>query len=132
MEFIPRLLAKRFSYFESVSGFILWPLWIVVIFTMMVSLPFIEGTASKIVEHIMVSFFLVSYAGITSARYFARKKWMPTSPLIVQFSSKAWFNSINSIFKIINHWITLIFVHLILAMTVLYITAPVIAPLFGS
>ncbi|EAQ67562.1 hypothetical protein MED121_16584 [Marinomonas sp. MED121] len=99
---------------------------------MMVSLPFIEGTASKIVEPIMVAFFLVSYAGITSARYFARKKWMPTSPLIVQFSSKAWFNSINSIFKIINHWITLIFVHLILAMTVLYITAPVIAPLFGS
>ena len=128
MEFIHRLLAKRFSYFESVSGFILWPLWIVVIFAMMVSLSFIEGTAAKIVEHILVAVFFVSYAGITSARYFARKKWMPTSPLIVQFSSKAWFNSIISIFKIVNHWITLIFVHLILAMAVLYFIAQIFMP----
>ncbi|KJZ10517.1 hypothetical protein TW85_19915 [Marinomonas sp. S3726] len=132
MEFIPRLLAKRFSYFESVSGFILWPLWFVVIFAMMVSLAFVNEETSDTLGPFVIAFFLISLAGITSARHFARKAWVPTNPLIVQFTSKAWFNSIISILGLVSNWSTLVFVHVLLAMTVFYITAPVIAPLFES
>jgi hypothetical protein len=118
VEFIPKFLAQKFSYFESISV----PKFFLLFFgsgaVLMIVSTFGEFFAT-VLAPILASLIFLAFAGIASAQHYARKPYIPTSPLIVQFTSKAWFNTILSVLSCIRHWGVILFIHLVVFMVVL-------------
>ena len=85
----------------------------------------------NILAPILVSLIFICFASFVSVQHFSRKPWVPTSPLIVQFTSQAWFNSLLTILSIIRHWSVLTFVNIAVVM-VLVINVVAIIQAFGS
>lgn len=116
MDFIPRYLAKRFSYFESFSVpkfflFFFGTFFLSVIISMQLG-----ENAEKILGFVFSTLFLICFAGFVSAQHFSRKPWIPSAPFIVQLTSKEWFNSILSLLSFLRHWCLLVFVNLVVVM----------------
>ena len=131
MEFIQKYLAQKFSFFESVSI----PTFFLLLFGMFFLAAFIsmqlgESTAN-ILAPIWVSLIFVCFAGFVSVQHYSRKPWVPASPLIVQFTSKPWFNSFLSFLSLIRHWDVLVFVNVAVVM-VIFINIVAIIQAVGS
>ena len=125
MEYIPRYLARKFSFFESISMPKFFLLFFGTFFiTAIISTYLGEGVANIIMPIVGVLIF-IAYAGFVSAQHFSvpKKPWIPSSPLIVQFTSRAWFNSIISLLSLIRHWGVLVFVNLVVVIVVFIIVA---------
>ncbi|MBH0075341.1 hypothetical protein I6F48_07110 [Pseudoalteromonas sp. SWYJ118] len=131
MEFIPRYLAQKFSFFESISI----PKFFLLFFSAFFITAFISMQLGEhvvnILAPILVSLIFICFASFVSVQHFSRKPWVPTSPLIVQFTSQAWFNSLLTILSIIRHWSVLTFVNIAVVM-VLVINVVAIIQAFGS
>jgi len=131
MEFIPRYFARKFRFFESVSMLKFFLLFFgAFIITTFVSLQLGEF-ANNILMSLVSSLMPICFAGFVSTRHFSKKVWVPTSPLIVQFSSQPWFNAILSVLSTLRHWVVLLFVNVTVVMVLLIIATPIIK-LIGS
>lgn len=131
MEFFPRFLALKFIYFESISIPKLFLLLFGAFAVTAIISTLVGEYIASILTPIMGSLILLAFAGAVSAQHFARKPWVPTSPLIVQLTSKTWFNSILSLLSSLRHWGVLLFVNLALIMVVFIIIAATMQQ-FGS
>ena len=118
VEFIPKYFAQKFSFFESVSIPKFFLLFFCVFFLISFILMQLGEPTANILAPIFGSLIFIGFAGFVSVQHFSRKPWVPTSPLIVQFTSKAWFNSFLSLLSLIRHWGVLVFVNVAVVMIV--------------
>jgi len=131
VEYFPRYLAKKFVYFESISilKFALLYFGLALLSVMISSL--LGDRISNALAPINGSILLIFFAGVVSAKHFVRKAWIPTSPVLMQFTSKTWFNSLLSVLSLCYHWLVLLFIHAVFVMVAFLLIAPALAQ-FGS
>lgn len=126
MEFIPRYLAQRFSFFEGISTLKFFILFFGGFFVTAIIPILLSKNIATFISIITITVILINFAGFISVKHFSRKTWIPSNPLIVQWASQTWFNSILSLFSVIRHWGILIFVHILIVMILLVIAIPIL------
>ena len=131
MEFIPKYLAQKFSFFAEISILKFFILFFGSFFIIAIASTLLSERAASFVAPIIGAVIIISFAGFISAQHFSRKAWIPSSPLIVQFTSQPWFNSVLSLLSVIRNFGTLIFIHILMAMFLFIIVAPIVQA-FGS
>jgi hypothetical protein len=131
VEFFPRYLAKKFGYFESISILKFALLYFGFALLSVIISSLLGERISNALAPLNGSILLIFFAGVVSAKHFARKAWIPTSPVLVQFTSKAWFNSLLSVLNLCYHWFVLLFVHALFVMVAFLLITSALEP-FGS
>ena len=130
MEYIPKLLAQKFKVFEGVS--ILKFLFL--FFLAFIVIAIISNSIGGVISGLLTSFglacMLTVFAGFISTQHFTRKPWNPTSPIVVQFSSKTWFNNCLSLLAALRRYGELTFINLLVVMSVIVVTLSILQ--FGS
>jgi hypothetical protein len=131
VEFIPKYLAQKFNFFESISV----PKFFLLFFGAFIIIAIISTLLGEYIANILAPIFgsliLICFAGFMSAQHFSRKPWIPSSPLIVQFTSQTWFNYVLSLLSFVRHWGVLVFVNVAMIM-VLFINVAAIMQAIGS
>jgi len=131
VEFSPRYLAKKFVYFESISILKFALLYFGLALLIVIISSLLGERISNTLAPLNGSILLIFLAGVVSAKHFARKAWIPTSPVLVQFTSKAWFNSLLSVLNLCYHWFVLLFIYAVFVVVAFLLTAPALEQ-FGS
>jgi hypothetical protein len=131
VEFIPKYLAKKFNFFESISVPKFFLLFFGAFFIIAIISTLLGEYISNILAPVFGSLVLICFAAFVSAQHFSRKPWIPSSPLIVQFTSQGWFNSMLSLLSFARHWAVLFFVNIAMIM-VLFINVAAIMKANGS
>ena len=130
VEFIPKLLARKFDYFKLISV----PKFFLLFFctgAVLILISTLGEIFATVFAPVLASLMFLAFAGITSAQHYAREPYIPTNPLVVQFTSRTWFNKLLSILSCVRHWGIISFIYLIVLAVVL-INSVVIMELIGS
>ncbi|MDA0130592.1 hypothetical protein OH458_21240 [Vibrio sp. MarTm2] len=113
MDYLPKLLAKKFGYFSELSIFRIWG----IVFGLMLSLSLITPLVASLSELLiapMFSVFMLFVVGVMSAKFYARKAVIFTDPLAVKVAASSAGKELSKVSKTLVEIVFSLFVYFML------------------
>ncbi|CCN38129.1 conserved membrane hypothetical protein [Vibrio nigripulchritudo SO65] len=129
MNYLPKMFAKKFGYFASLSlfaalGYMFGSTIVMILLVIVVS------ELNGLLIGPLFSGYILFVLGVMAAKFYSRKSVILTDPIAVKIASTDISNNVSKIGNSLFEWVFLLFFHFILLGAVLFLLAPLLALAF--
>ncbi len=126
MNYLPNLLARRFGYFSNFSIFGVWCSLLSAMIALVIAIPIVASVSNLLVAP-TAGLFVLFFAGVISAKFYARRPIIMTEPIAVKFAASNAGDKVTKAGGTLVEIIFSLFIHFVLIQFIILCLVPFIA-----